>query len=337
MDINDKNILRSTELTAVLGRTEFNKLAKIRGEKDWENYRELYDDASNLKTVTNFPLQLDIELNASCNLKCPMCPISAESPKGKGKSTWFSFDLYKEIIDTGVREGLKAIKLNYINEPLIRSDLFKFIEYANNAGVLDIYLSTNGLLMDNDISLKMIKSGLTRIQISLDATSSEVYDILRPGGDFSKTIRNINSLISLKEELKSITPLIRVNFVKTETNLHQVEDFISYWKNKVDMIGIQEFINPPISSEKISGAPSRNIKKEGFKCSFPFKQLVINNEKDILPCCTFWGEYLKIGKLKSADSIKEAWNSKEMKNLRELHSHGKYYENPICKKCVESS
>ena len=28
-----------------------------------------------------------------------MCPISAESPKGKGKSTWFDFELYKKIID----------------------------------------------------------------------------------------------------------------------------------------------------------------------------------------------------------------------------------------------
>ena len=57
-----------------------------------------------------------------------MCPISVESPKGKGKSTWFSFDFFKEIIDYAVKNGTKAIKLNYVNEPsaiissIIKSD-----------------------------------------------------------------------------------------------------------------------------------------------------------------------------------------------------------------------
>ena len=55
---------------------------------------EKYDLASNLVDL-DFPIQLDFELNASCNLKCPMCPISAESPKGKGKSTWFDLNFLK--------------------------------------------------------------------------------------------------------------------------------------------------------------------------------------------------------------------------------------------------
>ena len=34
-------------------------------------------------------------------------------------------------------------------------------------------------------------------------------------------------------------PLIRVNFVKTELNHKELNDFINLWKDKVDMIGIQ--------------------------------------------------------------------------------------------------
>jgi len=334
--VKDKNILRSTELTAVLGRAEFDKLSHVRGEDAWREYRDLYDKVSELSCVTDYPIQLDIELNASCNLKCPMCPISAESPKGKGKSTWFSFEDYKEIINEGVLKGLRAIKLNYINEPLIRKDLHKFIDYANKKGILDIYLSTNGLLMDQSVIKKLIQSGLTRIQISLDATSEEVYDKMRPGGNFKKTIDNVLNLIKIRNELNSVTPLIRVNFVKTNENEHQVDEFISQWEDKVEMIGIQEFIPPPISSKTISGSSSRDIYKDGFRCSFPFKQLVINNEKDVLPCCTFWGEYMKIGKLANDTSISELWNSQEMQKLRKLHLEGRYYENPICKKCVDS-
>ena len=44
--------------------------------------------------------------------------------------------------------------------------------------------------------------------------------------------------------MKSITPLVRVNFVKTTNNEFELDDFIEFWKEKVDMIGVQEFIKP---------------------------------------------------------------------------------------------
>ena len=43
--------------------------------------------------------------------------------------------------------------------------------------------------------------------------------------------------------MNSIT-LIRVNFVRTNINEHELEDFIEFWKDKVEMIGIQEMVNP---------------------------------------------------------------------------------------------
>ena len=74
----DKIILNSTELTGILGKNEIEKLSKVVEEKSWSEYRANYDLASDLN-LSKFPIQLDFELNASCNLKCPMCPISAES------------------------------------------------------------------------------------------------------------------------------------------------------------------------------------------------------------------------------------------------------------------
>ena len=149
--MEDKIILNSTELTGIIGKSEMEKLSFVVEEKDWNEYRKKYDMASNLQLL-DFPIQLDFELNASCNLKCPMCPISAESPKGKGKSTWFDFEFYKKLIDYSVENGTRAIKLNYINEPLIRNDFIKFIDYAKSKGILDIYFSTNGILLKKKVS-----------------------------------------------------------------------------------------------------------------------------------------------------------------------------------------
>jgi len=334
MGLNNDNILRSTELTGVIGRNEMDKLALVYGKDTWNSYRESYDAATNLED-RDYPIQLDIELNASCNLRCPMCPISAESTENKGKSTWFPFAIYKEIIDQAVINGLQALKLNYINEPLIRPDLPDFIQYARNAGVLDIYMSTNGMLMTPEVSKKIIDAGLTRIQISVDAVDEDVYNKIRPGGDLQKVIKNIESLVEIREKVNSITPLVRVNFVRTEINESQLPAFISYWQDKVDMIGIQEYIKPTKSKEEIKSLSSSDKRKKGFRCSFPFKQLVITNEFMVLPCCTFWGEELSIGKLTSAEMIKEIWNGEKMKRLRSIHRSGRYYEIPECLNCVE--
>ena len=326
-------ILKSTELTGIVGRSEMDKLESVYGER-WKKYRARYEETSNL-IKGDYPIQLDIELNASCNLRCPMCPISAESAKGKGPKTWFPFEKYKRIIDEGVKHGLCALKLNYINEPLIRKDLIRFIEYALHAGVLDVYLSTNGVLMDADFSEKLVKSGLTRVQISIDATTQSVYDEMRPGGDFDKVIENTNTLLKIRAENNSVTPLVRVNFVRTDINEHQVEEFTKYWQDRVDMVGIQEFISPTKPSKNVKSKTSTNKAKSGFRCSFPFKQLVLTNEMEVLPCCTFWGEELSLGKLETPEQIIKFWNSDKINALRKIHLAGKYADVKECRQCVE--
>jgi len=333
---NKKIDLRPTELTGIIGREAMDTLADVVGKSKWKEYRDLYDKASRLEIETDYPIQLDFELNASCNLKCPMCPISAESNKGKGKDTWFRFDNFKRILDHGVENGLKAIKLNYINEPLIRKDITRFISYAKEIGIADIYFSTNGLLLTDSFTKELIEAGLTRIQVSIDAYTNETYDKIRLGGDFGKVVENVERMVKIRNELRSITPLIRVNFVRTELNEHELQSFVDYWVNKVEMIGIQEMVKPPVSSIDIKSKTTYDKRKEGFRCSFPFKQMVINNEGNILPCCTFYGEQFKMGNIEH-DNISDVWNSEQMKTLRKIHRDGKYYENEICTKCVEDA
>ena len=200
-------------------------------------------------------------------------------------------------------------------------------------GILDIYFSTNGILLKKKISEDLIKSGLTRLQVSIDAVTQQTYEKVRPGGLLKTVIENLENFFVTKEQLKSVTPLVRVNFVKTNLNEHELEQFIDFWSKKVDMIGVQEFIKPTKVTKIVKSKKTK--KKENFKCSFPFKQLVITNEKKILPCCTFWGEELVLQDLNKPEDLMNAWNSTKMKKLREIHSNGKYYKIEQCKNCVE--
>jgi len=320
---------KPNDLTGVTNREVMDDLAALYG-KAWAEYRQEYDRVSNLGQ-RDFPIQLDIELNGSCNLRCPMCPISVESPKNKGPSTWFDFEFYKKLIDFSVSHGTKAVKLNYDNEPLIRKDITKFIRYAKEAGILNVYFSSNGVLLTDKFARELIDAGLTKIQISIDATTKEVYDVMRPGGDFHKVLQNVVMFKRVRDEVQSKLPLIRVNFVKTELNEHQLDEFLQTWEGNIDQIGIQEFVKPTASPIQIFSSKSK--KKTDFKCSFPYKQMVITNEKNVLPCCTFWGDKMPLGKLDDPIQLLDYW--KKMQTLRDVHARGEYYTIPECKQCVD--
>ncbi len=330
-----------TELTGILGIEKLNLLADIKPIEQWRAYRDTYAKAQNLSIITPYPTQIDFELNATCNLKCPMCPLSVESNNQKAHLL-LPFSLFCAIIDEGIAlNALKAIKLNYLNEPLLRKDLESFISYAKNAGVLDIYFSSNGLLLHKERSISLIKAGLDRIQISIDAYSEDVYNTIRPGSNYHKVIQNVLQLLEARKELKSLTPLVRVNFVRTELNEHQLDSFVAFWEDKVDMIGVQEMIKPPKSSKDLNSKTTQE--KPDFQCSFPYKQLVITAEGNVLPCCTFYGEQMPLGNILESykngtyTSLQTFWQSKAMQELRAIHKAHSYASNPICKKCIEGA
>src|SRR5690349_3609198 len=56
-------------------RDPYTVLSEIFGEK-FKEYRQQWERVSNFELETDFPLQLDFELNYSCNLRCPMCTWS---------------------------------------------------------------------------------------------------------------------------------------------------------------------------------------------------------------------------------------------------------------------
>ena len=189
------------EFTTVIGKDPNKIIRKYQNTIEYDKYRLLWEKASNLEIIPDYPIQIDFELNYSCNFTCAMCSWSAENKSNKGKNTWLDFNIFKSVVSEGVKKGLKAVRLNHINEPLIRKDIIKFIEFAKQAGVLDIYLSTNGALLTKDISEKLINSGLTRLQISLDAHTSKTFNVIRQGGDFEKIKKNVIDFVELKKKI----------------------------------------------------------------------------------------------------------------------------------------
>jgi len=326
--------INKKDFTTIIGYLESEKkLSDLHGES-YIKYREEFKKAQDFDYPSEYPIQLDFELNYSCNFSCDMCTWSSENKQNRGKVTWFDFEEYKNIIDKGVASGLKAVRLNYINEPLIRRDITHFIRYAKDAGIVEVYMSTNGSLLTKDFSIKLIESGLTKIQVSIDATNSETFDLIRQGGDFNKVVSNTKRFIDIRNKTGSIEPQVRVNFVKTDVNIHQLDDFIKEWEGVADLIGIQDLVG--IMDKYKNKDVSNN---RAFKCTQPFFHMTIRYDGTVLPCCSFFGAELpidKISKDKPSD-IKEIWNGDKISYLRKIHANGEYWKHPVCKRCINST
>jgi MoaA/NifB/PqqE/SkfB family radical SAM enzyme len=71
--------------------------------------------------------QISIEMDGTCNLRCPMCPQSW------GREEEFlqkmDFNLFKSVIDQAVPHGLKYVILSGSGEPLKNKNLEEAIVY----------------------------------------------------------------------------------------------------------------------------------------------------------------------------------------------------------------
>jgi radical SAM protein with 4Fe4S-binding SPASM domain len=293
---------------------------------EWALFRDNYKKAGRFYELES-PPQLDVELNGGCNMQCPFC---IHGYGDKRPNTLFPIERYKALIDEAVAFGVRGLKLNYINEPMLRTDLEQCIAYAKAAGMLNVYMVTNGTLLNANRRTSMLDSGVTKVFISLDAATSRTYSKQRLSGKFDLVVKNILDFVKERDSRGLTYPLVRVSFLRNALNIHEEEAFREFWQDKVDMLAFQKMNDLPDLDSGLT-LKEQDMAVEG--CTFPFKQLVVDYEGDILPCCKMGGKKLAIGNIDNM-TLKRAWNSDKMKALQLMHKENRWQENPVCTRCI---
>ncbi len=313
------------------------KLGDLIGKKFTE-YRKVWDAANRFKLTTEFPLFLQLDMNQNCNLKCPHCIIGdPELTKKYYNGPPLSWDDYKRVVREGEEHGCPSIAPQGNNEPLLLKDFESYVKYAHDHSFIDIMINTNATLLTEARAKKLLDSGLTRLRFSIDAATAETFKKIRVGGNYDKVVRNVERFLSLKEAGGYRLPITGVSFCKMSTNEHELNDFFSYWENKVDIVSVQTFVPPVLEGDfsKYYSSDQHEGGKQfkGFKCPQPFQRITFRNY-EMTPCCAMFSHKLKLGDFRR-DSIYKAWNCDAMKELRRIHKNGEYAKNEFCKKCVE--
>jgi radical SAM protein with 4Fe4S-binding SPASM domain len=327
--------LRPNEMTVVTDQERFEAPpGDVTGAADvarWAAFRAAYHRAQACEDG-DFPLQLDFGLHASCNFRCPLC---VHGGVARPPESFLPFETAQRVIDEASEYGLCSVKLNYINEPLQYPDtLLRVARYAKKRGVLNTYFATNGLALPTSIGLHLIDARVSKVMVSIDATTPETFYAMRRSNRFFTVVAHVEELLNLRTRLRVTWPLVRVNFLKTNVNMHEADAFLARWRGVADSVAFLSRVGVPGVENDFALSDQRLDRNfDEFHCALPFKLMVVDADGSILPCCTFGGRSMPLGRTPEM-TIREAWTNPKMSALRALHQRGGFRENPVCAHCV---
>lgn len=304
------------------------KLENILGG-DFKQYRIDFDKTQNYletKFIPDFPIMVGTGQINRCNLNCIMCDKRYhQEPRAE-----LSLEVIKKLLDECKENNLPSMGLSMGGESLICKNSKEVIQMIGDSGVKDVFLTTNGVFMNDEIIKLLIKNKITRVRVSLDAATDETYQKIRRGAPaLEKVEENINKLIDYKKQFNSLLPTIRLSFVVMDINKHEVDAFLEKWKDKVDVIDFQRYVDNTFiytEPEKID----QDVIKDSF-CPDPFYMLTVWADGNIGPCCCGYGRKLILGNIYK-DNLKDVWHSSKLKEIREQIVSKKF--NKVCQACL---
>ena len=137
---------------------------------------------------------LRISVTDKCNLRCVYC-MPERGLTWLPKADILSYEEIAQLVRAAASVGVRSVRLSG-GEPLIRKDLARLVEeLAAIDGIEDIALSTNGLLLEEQIDA-LVSAGLKRVNVSLDTLREDRFLEIarRPGLD--RVLAGIDAAIS---------------------------------------------------------------------------------------------------------------------------------------------
>ena len=280
----------------------------------------------------DFPLVMAVEASSRCNLRCHMCfqnHMDDQSvPQNKGI---LSYELYQKFLDELKKHKLYSIVFASRGEPLLNPYIDKMIQEAKKQGVLDIKLNTNAALLTEELSRKLLVSGLDLIVFSVDSINPENYYSIR-GIQLNTVLDNIEKFLSIKRvEYPNSKIKVRVAMVITKEMKHiaeyEVEAAKDYWLKRVDELSVKSEAN------FIHIYDNQQNQMESNTCNLLWERMYLWHDGRVNPCDIDHLSTLCVGDISQGETISSIWNGTKMELLRLEHLENRSKLKSVCLNC----
>lgn len=276
-----------------------------------------------------FPKIVKIDICNVCNYACVFCPQAKQT----GKQGNISEELCVKIIRDAYAAGADEICLSSTGEPLLNTNLEKYILLAKEVGYKYIFFNTNGYLMDKERSESILASGVDSIKFSINAGSGETYKLVHGVDGYEKVIENLIQLSRIRKE-RHIDCKLYVSYVAIKPSLTEVEALKSRIAAYVDDIIV---MNANKRGGSIREMDERLYIGEDtysyqYPCSQLFHNIYVSAEGYVNICCQDFENLAVVADLNEMD-IQEAWNCEAFVSFRRKYLQ-RDLANTLCMNCI---
>jgi radical SAM protein with 4Fe4S-binding SPASM domain len=284
-----------------------------------------------VEVMTLPPREVFLEVTATCNIKCPMCPVTTGLDRKRGTMGWALF----EKILGDVAGVVPQMSLFLAGEPLLHKRIFDMVAAASARGIYT-RIHTNALLLTEEKIARIFDSGLHELSFSFDGPTRERYERVRVGGDYDQCVRLIRRVMEVKRERRSTRPLTKIQivyFAGEDPAAHARQMREIFRESLPDELKVvpahswageyQDFVR---YRENVGHLDKLSV------CHMPWDRMSITWDGNVVGCCNdFLARYIN-GNV-AETPVLEVWNSPAYQRLRRL-VHAKEYESlPLCKGC----
>jgi len=180
--------------------------------------RSLAEYGLRIPIVLNAPFSVVMNLTNRCNLLCKHC-FQKACPD---ETDHMSRDQKLKIVEEMAELGVAAITFSG-GEPLMSDDFWDVVSRASELGIF-CSIDTNGTLIDDTMSNKLIEFGIKYAQISIDSPNCDKHDEFRClKGAFDLSMRGAAAM-------KKVGIYLSMGVTLTSENVFQIDDFIALAK-----------------------------------------------------------------------------------------------------------
>lgn len=296
----------------------------------------LYDFGGRL--TADFPSQILMDITEICNLACTHCPhpgfTKSEHYAGRHLDPALNDKMVEEVRQHG-QGKTQYIRYAANGEPLVHPNGYDMIETAVKYSGVYVTLTTNGKIMNEKRTLRLLDAGVHLIDISIDAFSPETYARIRVNGDLNVTRANVLRLLQWVRESRTGTKVV-ISFVEQPSNSHEIEDFERYWKDQgADFVIIRRLHSCSGAVAELADRRREALKRQERRpCLYPWERIVVNARGDLAFCPSDWVHGSYIADYRQT-TIRDAWQSEFYRALRAAHRNDDYAKHGFCGACPD--